>query len=224
MVGLGGTGSPPFQSDALGISGDGSTIVGTNSISGAFSGAIRWTAAYGFQELPVVASSAIAASDDGTVIIGQGTPSSFRWTSFEGPVYLYGLNGSPYSTATGVSADGLTIVGTANVLPPPGEDSPYQAFRWTPASLMVGLGVSVWRSHADEQRLCRVSGWASGRRRLIFSATGMQAFRWTQQGGMQGLGFISGATLSQALGVSANGSVVVGTVSATGDWATHAFV
>jgi probable HAF family extracellular repeat protein len=42
------------------------------------------------------------------------------------------------------------------------------------------------------------------------SASGQQAFRWTSDGGMVGLGNLSGGSWSQAHGVSADGSVIVG--------------
>ena len=42
------------------------------------------------------------------------------------------------------------------------------------------------------------------------SAAGHQTFRWTQAGGMVGLGFLSGGAGSIAAGTSADGSVVVG--------------
>jgi probable HAF family extracellular repeat protein len=53
----------------------------------------------------------------------------------------------------------------------------------------------------------------------IGDATGIticEAFRWTQAGGMAGLGFLTGGTFSQALGVNADGTVVVGLGDATG--------
>jgi len=43
-----------------------------------------------------------------------------------------------------------------------------------------------------------------------------EAFRWTQAGGMAGLGFLTGGTFSQAQGVNADGTVVVGLGNATG--------
>jgi len=42
------------------------------------------------------------------------------------------------------------------------------------------------------------------------SALGEQAFRWTQPGGMVGLGFLPRGIESDAFGVSADGSIVVG--------------
>ena len=42
------------------------------------------------------------------------------------------------------------------------------------------------------------------------SASGFEAFRWTKAGGMVGLGFLPGDVESDAFGVSADGSVIVG--------------
>src|SRR5262245_4919102 len=41
--------------------------------------------------------------------------------------------------------------------------------------------------------------------------TSVEAFRWTQATGMVGLGFFPGAKSSRAAGVSADGSILVGT-------------
>ncbi len=43
-----------------------------------------------------------------------------------------------------------------------------------------------------------------------YSTSGFEAFRWTEAGGMEGLGYLTGGSYSQASDVSANGSVVVG--------------
>ena len=43
------------------------------------------------------------------------------------------------------------------------------------------------------------------------TASGQEAFRWTQSGGMVGLGSLSAESSSRAFGVSSDGSVVVGT-------------
>jgi probable HAF family extracellular repeat protein len=72
------------DSDAFGISGDGSVIVG---VSAMWSRAFRWTASGGMQDLvpggfPGVAQGANA---DGSVIVGWGSPAArFRWTSAGG--------------------------------------------------------------------------------------------------------------------------------------------
>ena len=50
-----------------------------------------------------------------------------------------------------------------------------------------------------------------------------EAFRWTQAGGMVGLGFQPGWTRSQAYGVSADGSTVIGYGSSAGTSRNEAF-
>lgn len=103
------------------------------------------------------------------------------------------------SEAWSVSADGCVIVGTS------WSESGYQAFRWTQATGMVGLGYLprggpsyAYGVSADGST---VVGWSGDR----------EAFRWVEGEGMTGLGDLSGGDLySQAISVSGDGSVVVG--------------
>src|ERR1019366_5009485 len=111
MVGLGylpgGT-----NSSAAAVSADGSVVVGTSS-SGVQ--AFRWTAGSGMVGLG--GGSATAVSGDGSIVVGPG----FRWTAGSGMQSLWavlvtnGLDSSgpaPDMSASGISADGNTIVGT----------------------------------------------------------------------------------------------------------------
>jgi len=101
--------------------------------------------------------------------------------------------------ANGVSADGSVVVGTAV----PGDFSGNEAFRWTQATGMVGLGI----------RASEAYGVSADGSVVVGSSTGLftEAFAWTQETGMVGLGFLEGVFTSQALGISADGSVAVGT-------------
>jgi probable HAF family extracellular repeat protein len=45
---------------------------------------------------------------------------------------------------------------------------------------------------------------------IVVGQSNVQAFRWTQSGGTQGLGFLSGGNVSSANNISADGTVVVG--------------
>ena len=107
--------------------------------------------------------------------------------------------------AFGVSADGTVVVGFS----PDGSER-MQAFRWTKARGMVGLGFLpgdsrslAWGASADGAVVVGESN----------NDTGEQAFRWTEAGGMVGLGFLPGDTHSWATGLSADGRVVVGVSS-----------
>jgi len=127
MVGLGhlpGT----TNSSATGVSADGSVIVGA-SASVSVSQAFRWTAGSGMVGLGYLpggnSSSATAVSGDGSIVVGNvlgnyGYDVAFRWTAGSGMQSLWdvlvtnGLNVDPadWLIASGISADGNTIVGT----------------------------------------------------------------------------------------------------------------
>ncbi|OPF19423.1 PEP-CTERM sorting domain-containing protein [Microcystis aeruginosa KW] len=127
--------------------------------------------------------------------------------SFQG---LGGLPGSFSSSATGVSADGSVVVGSSTRTPM----WTTEAFRWTQATGMVGLGDLPGGSfYSDANGVSADGSVVVG---ISNIGNGSEAFRWTQATGMVGLGNLSGWNSSSASGVSADGSVVVGTASPTG--------
>src|SRR6516162_4790470 len=110
-----------------------------------------------------------------------------------------------FSTAAGVNADGTVVVGEGLTIPSHG-----QAFRWTAASGMVGLGFLPGRDFSTANGVNadgKVVVGSSARFRL---PPPVQAFRWTAATGMVGLGFLPGDNESLANGVNAGGTVVVG--------------
>jgi len=128
MVGLGAPSQDQFESRALAISGNGAVIVGYAYYPGEVYQAFRWTQAGGMvplEDLPggIVNSRALAVSGDGSVVVGYGTTDAgqeaFIWHTSIGMRRLrdhiagYGLWAYDWVLleATGVSADGLTIVG-----------------------------------------------------------------------------------------------------------------
>jgi probable HAF family extracellular repeat protein len=238
MVGLGVLGpSSRFMgcsncSQAFGVSADGSVIVGQSSGNGEDL-AFRWTETGGMVslgDLPGGSTSSFAAgvSADGSVVVGIGSgpgyQGAWRWTQETGMVEIGGLLDIPNrrSSATGISADGLVIVGisrSANA-DPTGVlgffNGGHEAFRWTAATGMVGLGDlpgGIFSSSAGASNLdgSVIVGWGT-------SDSGREAFRWTAATGMVGLGDLpGGAFRSSAAAVSANGAVVVGSgTSASG--------
>ena len=205
--GLGAFGTS--ESGALGISSDGSTVVGYSGDS-----AFRWTRAEGMIDLGDLGGDgweawANAVSGDGSVIVGAGVSNgvctewcplmAFRWTTEEGMAALV----NPDSDARSVSEDGSVVVGGWC------NGYPYcDSFRWTtdeglmflghlPGGFMFGAAASVSADGAV------VVGYSD-------SADGTQAYRWTAEEGMSGLGFLSGATGSAANAVSADGAIAVG--------------
>ena len=82
-------------------------------------------------------SSASEVSADGGTIVGSAAPGeAFRWTKDTGMQGLGFLPGGGWSTANGVSGDGLIVVGTS--ASPLGFES-IEAFVWSPESGMQRL-------------------------------------------------------------------------------------
>jgi predicted acylesterase/phospholipase RssA/uncharacterized membrane protein len=154
MVGLpGGSNSAGVSSSlAYGISADGSTIVGSALDSAGVDEAARWTASSGWVglgNLPgTTSATAYAVSADGSVIVGNSYDSAssstkpFIWDATHGMRDLAqvlsaqgaDLSGWDLQNATGISADGRSIVGNGldsfgvqqgwiAVLPEPGTDA-----------------------------------------------------------------------------------------------------
>lgn len=218
MQGLGYLPGGGEHSWASAVSADGAVVVGSSDSTGHEEEAFRWTQADGMQALGYLPGSqeygdswASAVSADGSAVVGTSDSENgyqaFRWTqtgSMQGLGYLPG--GSYFSEALGISADGLVVVGVSD------SASSIEAFRWTQAGGMIGLGhlpgggFQSWANAVSADGSVVVGG--------SDSASGIEAYRWTQAGGMQGLGYLGAGNFysdSEALGISADGSVVVGT-------------
>ena len=105
--------------------------------------------------------------------------------------------------AHAVNSDGSVVVGASD------SSNGTEAFRWTQAGGMVGLGdlaggdFESW-AHGVNSDGSVVVGMSE-------SISGHEAFRWTQAGGMVGLGDLTGGAFrSSARAVNSDGSVVVG--------------
>jgi len=148
MVELGTLPGAHLNSIAFAVSADGSVVVGTSS-----SEAFRWTSGggmVGLGDLPggVVASFARDVSADGSVVVGKGEsasgPEAFLWTSSGGMQNLRdlliaggatGLTDWTLTGAIGVSADGLTFVGTG--INPDGDTEAWIATVPEPSSIIL---------------------------------------------------------------------------------------
>lgn len=178
------------------------------------------------------------ASADGQVIVGQGVTApdqngvapnvAVRWSvasvsSSDGAdapaqpalpnvtvMSLGFIPGGTSSSANDVSADGTVIVGHGSDYNPDVKGSGIrQAFRWTAAQGMVGLG---WLpgGFLDSSTALAVSADGSVVVGGSSSANGSEAFRWTVAEGMKGLGILSGASFSRATGISGDGNTIIG--------------
>ena len=128
-----------FTSQALGVSGDGSVVVGKGVVPGGPLGskleAFRWTSEggiVGLGDLPtgLFSSRAHGVSGDGAVVVGYGSSVTFGVEGAEAFIWDQGhgmrslqqvlttdfalggaLTGWQLTQATAISADGLTVVG-----------------------------------------------------------------------------------------------------------------
>ncbi len=168
------------------------------------------------------AAAARAVSADGMVLGGIGESDSgteaFRYTTVDGSFLGLGdLAGGVFSSSGfGVSADGSTIVGSS------ASADGVQAFRWTANEGIMGIGFlptppgiepfsEAYAADADGSVIVGLS------RSLASSNSGWEAFRWTQDGSMEGLGDLpGGAVLSAAYAVTPDGASVVGSAGTQG--------
>jgi probable HAF family extracellular repeat protein len=228
-----------FESMAVAISADGSVIIGWGKSSTSAEEAFRWTqetGMVGLGQLPGQPhSSSVGVSTDGsqvvgyshTIGVGWGTR-AFLWTltnpgTGEGtmePLEDLPSNGI-YSNGYGFSADGSTIVG-------------HHGNRGVGGS---GIEASYWRKDSGGQYrvhglgMCGVSYASSYDGSIIvgymLGGPGVEAFRWTEETGVVGLGDLAGGSFnSLADDITPDGSVVVGySNSSSGDeafvWDEH---
>ena len=119
--------------------------------------------------------------------------------------------GSVGSVANGISADGLTVVGTGS------SAFGLEAFRWTQAGGMIGLGDLAGGAFLSEAH--DVSADGSTVVGFADSASGNEAFVWDTDHGMRALRDVltddlgldlTGWTLDLAQGISDDGLTIVG--------------
>jgi probable HAF family extracellular repeat protein len=227
MVNLGDLPGGDVYSSAHGVSRDGTVVVGEGRSpigpeSPTGTEAFRWTeqgGMVGIGDLPggYFASEARGLSADGSVVVGWGysdvgAPEAFYWTEAEG---LVGIGDLPPDDSMGdsmaysISSDGTVVAGT-------GHSPKSEAFRWTEEGGMVGLGLLPGMEASTAYDISSDGSVVVGNSAYYGDLNGdgemdQEAFRWTQCSGMEGLGDLpGGAFYSNAMGVSADGSVIVG--------------
>ncbi len=176
----------------------------------------RWRMLGGTVQGGFVGSSAAAVSLDGRITVGSIELSGFRiqaarWEAFLLSPLGYLSGGGAFSAAYGVSGDGEIVVGVSDSF------AGDQAFRWTSGG-MVGLGDFPGGAFNSQANAISRDGST-----IVGSATsteGVRAARFVVGGAPVSLGTLGG--FSEALAVSADGSVVVGR-SSVGN-TTEAFI
>jgi probable HAF family extracellular repeat protein len=196
---------------------DGSVLVGTCNAANGYR-AFRWTRAGGMVSLGTLPGGAISfgysVNSDGSVVVGDGYSPigdvAFRWTSAGGMQNLGALPGGTFSFAYAVSADGLVVVGDS--------DSPSGdvAYRWTAGGGMVSLGTLPGGFAYMVSNAVSADGSV-----IVGGVIGPPdtAFLWSVSLGIVDLNTylptlginLTGWTLTDAGGVSADGQTIVGT-------------
>lgn len=212
------------SSEALGISSDGSTVVGRSTQLVDPVEAFAWDAINGMQGLGTLPlpnigglSYATAASTDGSVIVGYsdsdymgagGFDEAFIWDATNGLVGIGDLPGfTNDSQAYGVSGDGSVVVGFSQ------SSMGATAFMWDATNGMQALDVGF--AYAISEDGSTIAGQSSD------PGLGTQAFLWFVSGGAvtgtMGLGVLPGGTFhsAEALAISSDGSTVVGQSDST---------
>ncbi len=225
-VALGGIGSSSGgeTSSGWGISADGSTAVGLGWISAGGAHAIRSVDLAAPTDLGSTvkgrSSRANGCNADGTVVVGwQDSTSGFRqgavWNDGVQTLITLGTNGAALGEASGCSADGTWVVGNGV------SSNGSNAWRWSAETGGVNIGTPPsfgWRGAS-----VGISGDGTTivgfYRPFPGPATFGRGFLWTEEDGQQdltdlaiasGIDIPSGVVLALPLGISSDGSTVVG--------------
>lgn len=204
------------SSRLYGLSADGASAAGYSLGSTVINPGFRWTqlgGRYDFGLEPDLPSASFssAISGDGTTVTGVGgAPNqAFRWS---GPGTFQSLGvqaGYARSYGQGVSGNGSVVVGRSET----GTTTiAAQAFRWTQATGIQGLGFTrPGHGYSEAAAISRDGGTIVGRSTSL--GTGFtDAFVWTRDSGMQMLPPPAGgsADVLIARSVNADGTIVVG--------------
>ncbi len=215
MVGLGDLPGGGFTSVATGLSVNGSVIVGWSESANGEQEAFRWRVGVGMEGLGDLPggdfnSTAAAVSASGATVVGWGATEAgveaFRWSVFSGFQSLGDLAGGIVnSRAMCISGDGSIIVGWGN-------SGVSEAFTWSAATGMVGLGF-VPNALLQGSQAFDVSFDGLTIVGNAWAPLGVQAMRYTKEDGMSVLGDLPGGNpqpFSFAFGVSVDGRTIVG--------------
>lgn len=213
------------HSEAMAISGDGSTVVGWSRVSSIGAPlfpdrriAFQWTESGGFDVYPLVGPSEAVAEDvsyDGSTIVGfqrSSATNSFSVRFVDGaspiPVGLPCCNPFVTSRAAAVSADGSRITGSAS----------YISFGGVRVSYLTGASLQLIGSTTSGETVSASALTADGTRVVGHRNDGQlpdtdDVFQWTESEGFTLFGTYPSALATRVNAVSADGATMVGWAS-----------
>jgi uncharacterized membrane protein len=212
------------------MDGAGLVVVGTASYSPSinfraspsdpFSVALWWTPASTPIAIPMTKpshnhGSAVGVSADGETVAGTSAHSTDGYSDDDQEAFVWRTNtlrglgelaGDTMSRALALSADGSTVIGVSST----DFRSGGRLVAWTTSGGLAPLSDPL----SSDMRFL----WANVSRdgsvvagTLFFEGTGRtESFRWTAAGGLQHLGTLPGRANSATFGLSADGSIIVG--------------
>lgn len=143
-----------------------------------------------------------AFSDDGFHIVGESSNQPFYWNQ-DGDFTFIPFGNSGNGAATGITADGETVVGYLERT-----NEPEKAWRWSVFGGIEYLGSLVVDGDSQAADITAdgstITGWSTST-----DPVGTEAFIWTEADGMRGIGNLGDAG-SRPRGISDDGSTVVG--------------
>jgi len=202
-------------SEAYGVSGDGTVIVGLVGLQSAASRGFYWTDADGMREIDALTTNGagysvgLAISDSGLFVGGRAATDDNRNRAFHYDLQSGVMTdvGTLRTTSPGnssfvaMSDDGLAITGTSDT-----NQLNSRAYRWNAYTGIEDLG-TLGGSRSDAADINNDGSAIAGS--SVTAGGDWRAFRWTETGGMENLSTIAGgATYARA--ISADGSTVVG--------------
>lgn len=197
----------------LGVSDDGTTVVGFNELVNISGGrAFWWTPSSGIQDMGAPSgfseNRASHVSGDGQVVVGKVAANGgpwWRWNPASGFETLAGTNHWPNSC----SGAGDVVVGVTY------SSGMNRAFRWTPALGIQALGVLPGDQQNEARDVSPDGDWVVGYR---LSQQGLsRGFRWSSTTGMIDIPNLPGSTGGGPEAVSADGNTLGGASVVAGE-------
>ncbi len=196
-----------------GITADGELLTGT--VYGSAWTPYSWTQSGGLDRIDgPYNSSAFDVSDDGSAIVGSVSSEPivpYRWSESEGVVRIPLPSGFTNAHGGLISGDGNVAVGFGWGQAFKG----WHAYRWSQKDGSEDLGTFGGKEYyrasgiSNDGSVIVGSGWmqdeTTGERKSY------EAYRWTREEGMVGLGTLPGSAQSWAQVVSEDGNLVLGT-------------